>query len=139
MELPEEEFHKNPVKRTGRSSWCKACTKIYDAEYYRKNRIKIIENKKDYYKEGSSRPRGSGTKYRVGLAREEYDYMFESQGGLCAICGKKPGIKGLAIDHCHKTGEIRGLLCGRCNTALGSFRDDPEILRSAILYLGAEG
>lgn len=71
--------------------------------------------------------------------------MFEKQNGVCAIC-KKPetakkqsgnGIKRLSVDHDHTTGAIRGLLCMYCNTALGKFKDDIEILKSAIVYLEA--
>ena len=80
-------------------------------------------------------------RYKYGLTKEQYDRMLAGQDGGCAIC-KRPEtakIKGkvmdMAVDHCHKTGKVRGLLCSTCNTALGSFRDDPEIIRKAIEYL----
>lgn len=73
---------------------------------------------------------------------DNYDELSQLQQGLCAICGdpetalRKSGkIKELAADHNHETSEWRGLLCARCNTALGLFGDDPEILEAAINYL----
>jgi formate dehydrogenase maturation protein FdhE len=65
----------------------------------------------------------------------EYQKMFDAQNGVCAICGSPPGKKSLAVDHCHSTGLIRGLLCSMCNRSLGGFRDSQELLASAIRYL----
>jgi len=63
--------------------------------------------------------------------------MSESQGGICAICKKPPQQnKRLAVDHCHTTGDIRGLLCDLCNRGLGFFQDDIERIAIAIVYLG---
>jgi hypothetical protein len=66
--------------------------------------------------------------------------MLRSQGGACAVCGKGPGSRHardmrLAVDHCHKTGQVRGLLCQTCNRAIGLFADNPILLRRAISYL----
>lgn len=72
---------------------------------------------------------------RYGITPTEFAARYKKQGGCCGICQQTPGIKGLAVDHCHETGHVRGLLCGRCNTAIGLMRDDPDILRSAIEYL----
>jgi Autographiviridae endonuclease VII len=75
-----------------------------------------------------------------GLSLEEYDAMLECQGGVCAICKKKPDEgKVLFVDHCHVTGMVRGLLCHKCNTVLAFGCDDPDILRAAIAYLQAAG
>jgi len=72
-----------------------------------------------------------------GITYEEYEQMVEDQGGGCAICGKTESEEGrrLPIDHCHTTGKVRGVLCAKCNQALGMFRDDPELLRNAAQYL----
>ena len=62
--------------------------------------------------------------------------MLGAQNGRCAICGRpETEAGGLAVDHCHATGKVRGLLCTLCNTALGKFRDRTDILRAAIRYL----
>jgi hypothetical protein len=105
-----------------------------------------------------ARSRESGVRYRdrnpkvsknghlrrkYGITIEVYEQMLKSQGGVCKICknpetevDKKRGkLKDLAVDHCHTTGKVRGLLCGRCNKALGKFNDDPVLLRSAVSYL----
>ena len=67
--------------------------------------------------------------------------MLEKQGGVCAICQRperkvvRGTIASLAVDHSHSTGEVRGLLCSSCNTALGLFGDDPARLSQAIAYI----
>jgi hypothetical protein len=77
-------------------------------------------------------------KYNITL--EDYKFMSDIQEGVCAICKKKclTGNK-LAVDHCHKTGRVRGLLCTVCNTSLGGFKDNVSLLESAILYLKING
>ena len=70
-----------------------------------------------------------------GISLEDYDVMFERQGGACAIC-KRTGVT-LCVDHCHLTGEVRGLLCIRCNSAIGFCSDDPALLQAAAAYLQA--
>jgi hypothetical protein len=72
---------------------------------------------------------------RLGLKPGDYERMLARQGGACAICGSPPGKHRLAIDHNHETGKVRGLLCIRCNTALGSLRDDETLLHRALAYL----
>jgi hypothetical protein len=65
-----------------------------------------------------------------------YQYMLDKQGGVCAICKKVCSTgKSLAIDHNHKTGEVRGLLCGKCNRGLGLFCDSKDLLLVAYNYL----
>ncbi len=78
-----------------------------------------------------------------GIELSEYEAISASQGGMCAICGggetsvchHNKRLRPLAVDHCHTTGKVRGLLCSACNRALGGFKDSPEILRAAIAYL----
>lgn len=83
-------------------------------------------------------------KVLYGITPEQYDQMFREQGGLCAICGLE-GKKTLAtqrfalhVDHDHKTGKVRGLLCHNCNTILGNAGDSPDVLVKAIAYLEAK-
>lgn len=90
-------------------------------------------------------PEAIGPSGRPLSAREKariYDELFRAQGGRCKICGDPPspvrnGAPRLHLDHDHRTGRVRGLLCGSCNNGLGNFRDDPERLRRAIAWLGA--
>lgn len=71
-----------------------------------------------------------------GLTWEEYEQLLDGQGGRCAICEGQPRKNALCVDHDHKTGEIRGLLCKRCNhRLLGAANDDPARLRKAADYL----
>lgn len=72
-----------------------------------------------------------------GITPEIYDEMFISQGGSCKICGEHQLTqkKRLNVDHCHKTGKVRGLLCHKCNKALGLFKDSSEMLDIASQYL----
>ena len=83
---------------------------------------------------------GLGYMHRYGITIEERDTIFESQNQRCAIChqaGLEWGnsISGWALDHNHRTGRIRGVLCGHCNTGIGHLRDDTTTLASAIAYL----
>ena len=83
---------------------------------------------------------------RHGVTGVAYDAMLATQNGLCLIC-KKPEtsvradgtVKTLSVDHSHTTGEVRGLLCIRCNAALGMVGDDVATLRAMIAYLTAHG
>lgn len=86
---------------------------------------------------GSAIRRRSMLKTTYGLTPEAFDAIVEAQGGRCAIClGDDPGVKGVwHVDHCHDTNAVRGLLCTNCNTGLGQFKDDPDVLRRAVDYL----
>ena len=78
--------------------------------------------------------------WSLGVPDEQYNKLWWHQEGKCAICSQKCVTgKGLAIDHCHDTKRIRGLLCMRCNTALGNFKDSVDLLRNAIKYLESTG
>lgn len=76
-------------------------------------------------------------RWRYGITPAEYDAIKDRQGGACAICGVIPKL--LFIDHSHTKGKVRGLLCHRCNTALGFFGDNITRIRRAIEYLRADG
>jgi len=79
-------------------------------------------------------------KNKYGITQDDYERMLNEQGGVCKICGtddpKTPrGYVTFAIDHCHETGNVRGLLCNPCNRALGLLKEDTNILQKAIYYL----
>src|SRR5262249_37696573 len=73
---------------------------------------------------------------RLGMSWLEYELRLILQNGACAICKKKPKYL-LCIDHCHRTGKVRGLLCKPCNTGLGYYRDNPKFTQAATDYLTA--
>ena len=85
-------------------------------------------------KQCQSKIRHSSLK-KYGLRTEQYDSMQKKQDEKCAICFM---AKPLVVDHCHKTGKVRGLLCHTCNLGLGGFYDNPKIMESAITYLGGQ-
>lgn len=85
-------------------------------------------------------------KFKFGVTQDRYDAMLAEQAGVCAVCervetdlsrSRRP--KPLSVDHCHETGRVRGLLCSRCNIAIGLVGDDPNLLRKLIGYLSAHG
>lgn len=94
-----------------------------------------IERNREY---NSTRTRKYNLLRQYGITEKGYANLLEKQKGLCAICGTdKPTGKWkvFAVDHCHNTGMVRGLLCNECNRGIGLLRDNPEILRKAADYL----
>ena len=76
-------------------------------------------------------------KTRYGLTEEAYEKILAEQNGRCALCGTDKCLTGrnFAVDHDHTSGQVRALLCIKCNTGLGKFRDSPDLLRKAAEYL----
>ena len=108
---------------------------IYNKKYQETNKDKLNASARQRYKDNPSKAKDIRLRYNYGLSKEQYDILFESQGHRCAICGTWDGKEALAVDHCHKIGRIRGLLCRKCNLALGYTNDDTAILQKAIDYL----
>ena len=82
--------------------------------------------------------RKSVLKHRYGMSVEDYDALLKEQNSGCAICGNPiPGRnnKHFAIDHNHKTNKVRGLLCYKCNSGIGYFKENIDFLQKAIDYL----
>lgn len=77
-------------------------------------------------------------KHAYGITPEQYEALFASQKRRCAICHCKHPGRQWHVDHDHDTGEVRGILCGNCNEAIGKLRDDPKLLRAAYRYLTRE-
>lgn len=116
-------FHRNATRRDGLSAWCKGCTAEANdtpeqRERWRRRRL-----------------------LRFGITPEEYDELVAAQDGRCAACGavetamgNHGSVKALAVDHDHVTGQVRGLLCQACNTALGQLADDPDRIVALLAY-----
>lgn len=128
--LSWDSFNLNKKGLNGRKSICRVCTQ--DAANLLLQRRK--DNDPDFLK---VRYRERGLKSNYNLDLSSYNSLLESQQGKCAIC-KKGSDKHLFVDHCHKTGKIRGLLCQHCNTLLGMAFDDVDILLGAVAYLNKQ-
>jgi len=162
---PVTDFHAKKRYRDGLDTWCKDCRSSYVKDWKKKNLDKVAAVAKRHYDAHGDELRRKGREYYAenreliqqrardrydpetqkykrlkklyGLELEEYDRLVEIAGGKCQICGV-PGIetsKGLVVDHDHETGDVRGLLCTRCNVGLGQFGDDMNLLNKALNYL----
>lgn len=120
----ESEFHKDRSKPDGFNSRCKSCNTVKQSLYTK--RIK-----KEF---GRTRARAYELKHYYGIMQAEYDSMLKAQNGVCAICKTKPENT-LAVDHCHDSKSVRGLLCRRCNSAIGLFDEDLGKLSAAMDYI----
>jgi len=118
-------FYRNSSNKQNCSAYCKVCQNKRTTLYVNANKEKMSPHLRRY-----------SLKKRYGLSIEDYNTMLEKQNGVCAIC-KKPNStnKHFAVDHCHSTKKIRGILCDNCNKGLGVYHDDTSILQNAILYL----
>lgn len=74
-------------------------------------------------------------RYKFNISIDEYNSILKKQDNKCAICNMSETQRNLAVDHCHKTGKIRGLLCNRCNKGIGLFSDNTTRLTAAIAYI----
>jgi hypothetical protein len=83
-----------------------------------------------------AKARGQNLGHRYGITLQQYELLMKRQRGRCAICKKKPERGMLHVDHCHKTGWVRGLLCNGCNSGIGHLRDDIRLTKAATAYLG---
>jgi len=113
---------------------CKTCKRAYQRLWRSRN---PDHGKQRYWNNrDSERERHLKRKYGVDFAT--YDRMLSAQGGLCLICGRpEPEDRMLDVDHDHKTGIVRGLLCTSCNRMIGHAHDSPERLRAAADYLSS--
>lgn len=114
---------------------CKACCATQARQWFHGNKERAKENRHRW---------NLGATY--GITPEQYQEMLTAQGGVCAVCGlDEPNEHGrtgtkfrLSVDHCHETGRVRGLLCQKCNRAIGLLNDNVDLLRKAIDYLERE-
>ena len=99
------------------------------------NICKVCYIKKSKERDRSVYDRKYRYKYKYGITQEIYEEMYEAQNGCCAICGN--WNISLSVDHCHKEGQVRGLLCQPCNMGLGFLRDSIPNLLNAVQYLSS--
>ena len=113
-------------------SHCKECQATAARQWFADNPERANENRRRWNLQNT-----------YGLTVAEYNALLREQGGVCAVCGKdeqntrrRTGKQlRLAVDHCHDTGAVRGLLCLKCNRAIGLLDDDPVLMRKATSYL----
>jgi len=124
MHVDMSDYRKNYMKEWHKNN--PEYNKDYRKQYHSENGDKIKKQHKD-----------SHLKRKYGIDSEAYNQMFNEQEGKCKICGTHQSelSKSLAVDHCHTTGKVRGLLCMHCNQALGKFKDNIKSLENAIIYL----
>ena len=120
------EFNNTKLNRHGIQNVCRKCVAIYKKKIYDPTKNRELNYKRKF-----------------GLTLNDYNQMLKSQNNRCAICNSKEtgssSHKYLLVDHCHTTEKIRGLLCNYCNVAIGYMKDDIELLKKAIIYLGKHG
>ena len=132
-----ELFAKKTNSKYNRANICKQCQSKEAMRYATKDIDKKRKSCRDWHRKHKEKMKSKRLKYYYGITLEEYNEMYTKQNGCCKICNKHRDSfsKDLAVDHCHTTGEIRGLLCANCNTALGLFYDDLDVLEKALEYL----
>jgi hypothetical protein len=114
------EFGRNRAEKSGLTAYCKPCHNAATRE----ERVRNHGSTRNYH-----------LKRRYGITDDDFERMLASQGGLCAICHVVPGT---FVDHCHRTGQVRGVLCFNCNNGLGHFGDNTVLLELAAMYLEGE-
>lgn len=150
-ELDSEMFYKSKRYKSGLLSACKECGYKYHKEDYQNNKEKINNYHRKWQKNNIEKWKGYQKEYRqnnkekiskiakeynlssnYGLTVEKYNEMATNQNNKCLLC---LGETRLVVDHCHETGNVRGLLCNNCNQGLGLFKDNINNLGRAIEYL----
>lgn len=133
---PLKDFYKEARVKDGHMRRCKACHCKATERYRKENLDLYAKASKKYWNQISETKKRNNWLKRYGITKEEYETMYKKQNQSCWVC-KKQCLSGqyLSVDHCHKTGKVRGLLCKKCNSALGMLDDDIELLETAIIYL----
>ena len=130
---------------------CRECQRARKRAYHKENRTKFVAKAKAWAEANPERYREQhrGIQHRkrlrrFGITQAEYDALLSAQAGLCAVCGQLPpvhhcrrfaGADSLSIDHSHKTGKVRGLLCRKCNLALGNISESEKIALGLLEYI----
>lgn len=133
---PLMDYHKKTTAKDGLQTRCKECNKI-KAKIWQESNSNRHES---YWKNRDSNREYVEKKYLkkksklYNIPEDKLVQMFEQADGKCNICNRE-STRTLAVDHCHKTLVVRGLLCGNCNTALGLLQEDRNILLKCLEYL----
>jgi hypothetical protein len=154
IDKPLSDFYNDKRATDGLTARCRKCQNISTIEsrnkhiekwraYSNKYNATRKEAHKQYYKDNLSHIKSLVLFKKFGITYEQYNQMLEEQNGVCAICGNKETaldnqshkIRALTVDHNHKTGKVRGLLCMNCNRCLGLLKDSTDVLQSTINYL----
>lgn len=137
----ETEFYVDHRKKNGgRERQCKACRKARNRQWVEANRetVRRINQRSVQRRSPETRlkARVKSRMKKLGSSWEHYVVLREAQDNRCAICGKQAVENhSLDVDHDHRTGKVRALLCNACNQALGLMKDNPQRLRKAAAYL----
>jgi hypothetical protein len=132
---PLSAYGKQTGGRFGLHPTCKECRRASSRAHYGENREAILVKQKEQWPRKRDGYRKRRREQRYGVTAEQYEAMYEGQGGRCAICGGEFDV--LCVDHDHDTGAVRGLLCRPCNVGIGYLRDDPDRVEAAAGYLRA--
>ncbi len=133
VDKPYSEYHRSKKSKDGFGYRCIPCDRAARVKYREENRRRFLK-----------RTQETNWMMRFGMTRADYDSMLSIQEGRCAICAsenpngsKSTSTKNrnFSVDHCHKTGKIRGLLCANCNRGLGLLGDTEESIAKALDYL----
>jgi len=140
LPLTSEYFCRSKREKYGFVYSCKKCIYADKKRYYKTEQGKAArKRRRQKYRstaEGREKHREEMLRYRHGITLEEYNRLFEQQNGLCAICeGVNVDGRGLAVDHNHQTGKVRGLLCFDCNLLLGRLENLPKAINKVKQYL----
>lgn len=123
IEKSLEQFSPHPHTKDRLNNKCKNCVNTYNKTRWKQmtdSEREVLYAKKRQNKNRFITDRNKALKRKYGITVNVYDQMFKHQNGVCKICkGLDPSGRRLAVDHCHSTGAVRGLLCPSCNTALG--------------------
>lgn len=146
-----EYFYRDKYRKYGLDYTCKFCRRLgakkryeanpekwkkYNSKYRKNNLEKTNQYKREWVRRNPDREKSAQLKYTYGITLKEYEELLEEQKGVCAICHNICSTgKNLCVDHKHSIGNIRGLLCDKCNRGLGAFDDNVELLKAAIKYL----
>lgn len=134
-------FYLDNRSKCGRASWCKVCVGVDHKARRARDPEGEKRRRQKWHQARLARGSAGNRKYLYGMKPGEYQQILQAQGGVCKICLKpettilKGHVMQLAVDHDHRLNVIRGLLCTRCNRALGGFKDDSDLLLRASNYL----